>query len=431
MKRSGQMELAKQEYERIEIPEELSGRVEKWIEQYGHKKEEAALGQRRKRWFLRGAASAAAAVLVFAVCVNTSTAFAGAMDEVPILGGLARVFTFRSYSEEKEDIGLSVEIPSVEMIAEANSGLTESVNQEIHELCEQYAQEAMARAEAYRQAFLDTGGTEAEWTEHHIAIQVGYEIKSQTEHYLSFMIWGNESWSSAFDTARYYTMDLVKQELVTLKELLGEDYITIANQSIRTQMKEREAKGVTFFTEDEGGFAGITQESSFYLNENGNPVIVFEKYQIAPGAYGVIEFEIGGENSKLAGTAEHTNTDIRQGSEEAIYYEDNFAVEQEAADEFAERIKQVVEEQDMEALADLVCYPLYVGRKDGSISVNNREELIALGAETIFTPELSEAIQQAAGELSPSRAGFVLADGRPNIVFGVRDGKLGIQGINY
>ena len=72
-----------------------------------------------------------------------------------------------------------------------------------------------------------------------------------------------------------------------------------------------------------------------------------------------------------------------------------------------------------------------MGRKDESICVNNREEFIALGAETIFTPELSEAMKQADGDLSPSRAGFVLSDGRPNIVFGVTDGKLGIKGINY
>lgn len=28
------------------------------------------------------------------------------------------------------------------------------------------------------------------------------------------------------------------------------------------------------------------------MNEAGNPVIVFEKYEIAPGAYGELEFEI-------------------------------------------------------------------------------------------------------------------------------------------
>ena len=34
--------------------------------------------------------------------------------------------------------------------------------------------------------------------------------------------------------------------------------------------------------------------------------------------------------------------------------------------------------------------------------------------------------------LSPSMAGFSLsAEGRPNMIFGVRDGKLTIQGINY
>ena len=50
--------------------------------------------------------------------------------------------------------------------------------------------------------------------------------------------------------------------------------------------------GITFWTPEEGGFTGITEETPFYINENENLVIVFEKYQIAPGSAGDIEFEI-------------------------------------------------------------------------------------------------------------------------------------------
>ncbi len=114
-------------------------------------------------------------------------------------------------------------------------------------------------------------------------------------------------------------------------------------------------------------------------------------------------------------------------------YEDNFAVDSEAAAAFGTRIKEAVAAKDLEALADLTAYPVYVGFTDGSVSAASREEFVALGAERIFTPELVESVENAdVNSLTPSMAGFVLsADSKPNIIFGVVDGELAIQGINY
>ena len=41
-----------------------------------------------------------------------------------------------------------------------------------------------------------------------------------------------------------------------------------------------------------GGFTTVDETTSFYINEAGNPVVVFPEYTIAPGAMGVQEFEI-------------------------------------------------------------------------------------------------------------------------------------------
>ena len=112
-------------------------------------------------------------------------------------------------------------------------------------------------------------------------------------------------------------------------------------------------------------------------------------------------------------------------------YEDNFAVDSAAAAEFAEQIKEAVAAQDLEALADLAAYPLYVGIAEDGVS--SREDLIALGAEAVFTSGLSASIEAADTQnLTPSMAGFVLSDGSGNnIIFSVVDGELAIQGINY
>lgn len=115
-------------------------------------------------------------------------------------------------------------------------------------------------------------------------------------------------------------------------------------------------------------------------------------------------------------------------------FEDNFAVDSAAAAEFGSQIKAAVAEKDLEKLADLTAFPVYVGIPESSGSVETRDEFIALGAEQIFTQELIDSVAAAdENSLSPSMAGFVLSNdsGRPNIVFGVRDGKLAISGINY
>ena len=265
---------------------------------------------------------------------------------------------------------------------------------------------------------METGGTEEEWEAHDIKIHVGYEIKAQTERYLSFAVQGTENWSAAGSETRYYNIDLKDYKMVTLADVLGRDYVRIANESILRQMEDRKKKdGIAFWSGSEGGFTGITDKTAFYMNENGNPVIVFDKYEIAPGAYGKLEFEIGRTGEGINKTA----------------YTDNFMVPEEAATAFAKKVKAAVADRDMDALASLASYPLYVGFKDGGVSAGSPEELAALGTDRIFTPELSAAVEAAEEEtLTPSMAGFVLKnEGTPNIVFGVSGGVLAVKGINY
>ena len=276
------MEEAKRKYDEIPIPSELSKRVGKEIEKANMKRKKILVFRRRVQ---KGTAAAAAVVVLFTAALNTNTAFAETAGQLPVIGPVARVLTFRSYQTEEEDLKISVEIPTIEMISEDMNGLEQSVNEEILALCEQYAQAAKTRAEEYRQAFLDTGGTEEEWAAHNIEIKVWYEVKSQTDEYLSLAIMGTENWSSAYSETKYYNFDLKEGKLVTLQDILGDEYQQIANKSIQNHMKENSE----IYWDD---FEGIQEDTPFYLNESGNPVIVFEKYEIAPGSEGQQEFEI-------------------------------------------------------------------------------------------------------------------------------------------
>ena len=133
------------------------------------------------------------------------------------------------------------------------------------------------------------------------------------------------------------------------------------------------------------------------------------------------------------GGAQEETEASSEASTEGQLYEDNFAVDEDAVVDFGEKIQEAVAAKDMEALADLTAYPVYVGFTDGSVSAASREEFVALGAERIFTPELVESVGNAdMNSLSPSMAGFVLStDDGPNIIFSVVNGSLAIQGINY
>lgn len=293
----GKLESMKQEYDSIVIPKELNFRIQEEIKKSREReaqKRRVARNLKRKKIIHTIEAAAAAVCITFTGALNTSEVFAKEVARIPVIGEIARVLTFRSYETEKNDIGISVKIPSIEMIAEDTGITTDQINQEIYDLCEQYADEAVLRAEEYRSAFLDTGGTEEEWAEHDIKIIVDYEIKQQSEKYLSFVVRGTENWTNAYNGSRYYNISLENGKSVTLEDLLGSRYTEQVNESIREQISERQAAGEQFFTEEEGGFSGISEDAKFYINEENHPVIVFDRYEIAPGSTGEPEFEIGG-----------------------------------------------------------------------------------------------------------------------------------------
>ncbi len=143
------------------------------------------------------------------------------------------------------------------------------------------------------------------------------------------------------------------------------------------------------------------------------------------------------EETQAAQTEKETEaqaeTQAAQSADASEGYADNFAVDSAAAAEFAGKIKTAVAEKNLEKLADLTAFPVYVGFKDGGTPVESRDEFLALGADKIFTQELVDSVAAAdENALSPSMAGFVLSDGsKANIIFAVNEGELTIVGINY
>ncbi|MCI8375349.1 MAG: DUF3298 domain-containing protein [Lachnospiraceae bacterium] len=424
-----QMEKSREVYEQIEIPKELEGKVQEAIEISRWKRKKALARGRRKKVYRWALGMAAAFTVVTMIGLNTSEAFAMEVQKIPVIGELARILTIRSYERTEGDIQIAAEIPGVDL-GENGRELSEETNAQIEKMTAQYEREALERAEEYKQAFLETGGTEEEWAEHDIQIRVWYEIKNQTEDVLSFVVKGTENWTSAYAKTRYYNLDLERNEFLTLGDFLGQDYMEKANESIRRQIEERTQKGETFFATEEGGFETIEAEPDFYVNEKGNPVIVFEKYAIAPGAMGEVEFEI---DLRQEGVEKESQEPVK--AQETDDDLDNFDADMEEVSAFAALIKEAVAEKSLEKLADLTGFPVYVGLDEVGV-VETKEDFLKLDPEEVLSEELQISIEKAdTKDLEPSMAGFTLMDyqteGSASITFGVVNGEFLITGINY
>lgn len=278
-----ELNKAKQDYLDTPIPEELASHVEAGIGQ-GRKNYRK---NRRNRYFRRSLGGMAACFVVLVGTLNLSPTVAAAAAEVPVLGGLFQVLTVRSFTDTNADRTLEVEQPAIQ----GDGEFTQRVNEEIQRRVDQKITEGNQLVEEYKEAFLATGGTQEEWEAHDMGVSVTYEIKSQRENVVSFLVEFNVSFTNAYWERAYYNLDLTEEKELTLADVLGEDWVSMCNESIRAQMAAAEDPTV-YFDESMGGFSSVDETTLFYLNESGDPVVVFEPYAVAPGVLGYVEFVI-------------------------------------------------------------------------------------------------------------------------------------------
>lgn len=242
---------------------------------------------RSRRMLTRLSASAAAVVLVFSLSVNLSPAFADAVRDVPVLGSIAEVVTLKNYFEQKDNVSYSVRQPAV--ADDQGQVQDDVVNQQIQQAIDTYLADAQQRIEEYKEAYLATGGTEEEFLSRNIQVQVDYQVFSQTEDTLSFALYMDENWVNSYGIVKYYNLDLQTGQPLTLQDLLGDNWQSMVNEEIAAQIQQQEQEGVPYLI-DESTFSGVTDQTKFYINDQHQIVIVFDKYEIAPGSSGRPEF---------------------------------------------------------------------------------------------------------------------------------------------
>ena len=304
-------ENGRKTYESIEIPKNLNETVMQTIaskskeelkmKYENNENKKAAETKKSYRPVWRGCVAAAAAVLMAGtIGLNASPVFAENMSKVPVVGQLAQVLTFRSYNGTEGDVKLNVNVPVVK--GPDGKELPAKVNARIQQLTAEYEAQAKQEMAEYKEAFFETGGTEAEWADRTMDLYIDYDVKYLSDDILSLGVITAKGWVSAEEEHTYYNIDLKKDKELTLKDLLGDDYISICNKSIVSQIEERMAadENAIFFgygdntdeTDSLGKFETIDADTPFYLNADGKVVISFPEYSIAPGYMGIQEFTI-------------------------------------------------------------------------------------------------------------------------------------------
>lgn len=277
--------MKKSKYDEIEIPQELSSVVYDAIE--------TGLKSKPKKYNIinRVGLIAAGLIAIFIIPLNLNQAYAETLSQIPIIGDLSKLFTFREYQFEDEIQYVDVKIP--QFSNEGKTDLEKRVNEEIVKTINEEVENSKQRAKEYYDAFIETGGKPEEFMKREI--EVNYEIKCVSDKYVSFVINKWETWANAYCQQYFYNLDIETGRELTLKDLLGNDYKEIIMKSINNTIANwnEEQK---FYLFDEVNIEDLINENTkFYLNDQKQVVIVFGKYEIAAGAAGIIEFPITNE----------------------------------------------------------------------------------------------------------------------------------------
>lgn len=275
------MKDLKQEYRSIKAPEEGLNKITQKM------KEAEALKMKKQhiRNLKRTGLTAAAAIAVLIALPNTNAAVAKAMQDLPVVGKVFEVITFRNYEFADTSHEARVEVPEIKDNG-SNSQAAGEVNKDVKE----YTKQLIAQFEKEL----------AENSQGHQGLDVSHEVVANNNNWFVLKITALETKASGAETVKYYTINKAADSVVKLSDLFlpDADYITLLSNSIkesmRQQMKEDENKAYFIDSKDmpENDFDKIDPNQNFYINSSGQLVITFNEYDIAPGYMGSPEFII-------------------------------------------------------------------------------------------------------------------------------------------
>lgn len=281
-----ELHILRKEYEKHQMTDAQVKQLHRTIKEAGKMKEKRTGGIRF------AVAAAAVAAGLFVILPNTSGTIAHAMEQIPIIGQLVKVVTFRDYEYESDRNMADIEVPEIKpeeqledsTLQENIDRTTAEINAEIQSITDELI------AEFEKNLDEEMGYQD---------VVVKSEVLATTPEYFTLKLICYQGAGSGYQWNYFYTIDLNTGERLQLKDIFeeGADYITPISENIKVQMQERmdADESVYYWLNDEieeWNFKAITDETSFYLNERGNVVIGFNEGDVAPMYMGTVEFEI-------------------------------------------------------------------------------------------------------------------------------------------
>ena len=261
-----------------ELPEDVSERIDRTVENLCAPKK-----KKNKVWPVLGRI-AVIAVLVMIILPNVSRDVAYAMLDVPVLGDIVKVVTVWELHENSDRVHENVRLPEISGtvgIKELISGINKDIQNKASEKMQIFEKDS------------------SELTEAHFSLFVDYDVVTDTDEWFTLKFMISEASGSSNLEQTFYHIDKKRCRMVTLSNLFRKDfdYVTVFSDYIYGRIKEEmaESSEVMYWTKEDSSYfkyEGINADQNFYFNADGDLVIVFDKYQIAPGSMGCPEFVI-------------------------------------------------------------------------------------------------------------------------------------------
>lgn len=261
-----------------QMPADMAGRFDDTI---------ATLRGRRsrRRGFVWAVRFAIVILAVFLILPNLSPTIAYAMQEIPILGGVIKVFTIYKLEEQDDKHYQNIDIPQISG-GEGNTSAVDYINADVEALTKAVLDEYNAAVEEFPDA--------------HMGLVIDYDVVTNTEKWFTLRLMVYRDAGSSIVDYYFYHIDKYQGTLVKLSDLFKADfdYQEVISAEIKSQMRQQYADNPNMVYWIEGSsaigyvFEKIAKDQSFYFNKNGDLVIVFEKYEVAPGYMGCPEFTI-------------------------------------------------------------------------------------------------------------------------------------------
>ena len=268
------MDSLKKDYEKIKASKELRERIEKTM-----KKEKM-----KNRVKLSG--SIAAGIIALGILsVNIFPELAYAMSDIPVIGQAVRVVTFDRYVHNDNGYSADVSTPKIEGITDKK--LEEKLNREFKE-------NAKTIIEKYEKDVKELKDEFGEDTVH-MGVNSDYIVKTDNDNILAIDIYILNTAGSSSTVHSFYTIDKKTGKLLTLKGLFKKDadYMGVLSDYIKEEMRrENEENNGMYDLDGKFAFKKIKKDQNFYINDDGQLVICFDKYEVAAGAQGSPEFVI-------------------------------------------------------------------------------------------------------------------------------------------